>query len=123
MPVTGGEPTLLVRNAAQATASGGSTYAFVRPVADFFGGSSIVLAGPEGCRKLADATWDDISESKMSPDGSEIVYSGDGTITVVDVSSEETSDVAEGRTAAWVDDGTLVVAPTIRSGCTLEADG
>jgi Tol biopolymer transport system component len=111
VPATGGEPTLLVRNAAQAATSDGPTYAFVRPVADFFDGSSIVLAAPDGFHKLVDATWNDIFEPKMSPDGSKIVYSDDGSITVVDVSTGETSDVAEGRMAAWVDDGTLVVAP------------
>ena len=95
VPVTRGEPTLLVRNAAQAATSGVSTFAFVRPVADFFGGSSIVLATPNGVRTLAEATWKDIFEPKMSPDGSKIVYSDDGTITVVNVSTGETSDVAE----------------------------
>ena len=52
----------------------------------------------------------------MSPDGSKIVYSDDDSITVVDVSTGETST---SPMAAWVDDGTLVVA----SGGTLGADG
>jgi len=43
VPVTGGEPDLLVKNAAQATTSHGTTYAFVRPTPTFFAGSSLVI--------------------------------------------------------------------------------
>jgi len=110
VPVTGGEPTLLVKNAAQAATSGGPTYAFVRPLADFFGGSSIVVAAPDGLRTLVQGV--SIFEPKLSPDGSKIVYADEDSIYVVDVSSGEGSQVAEGRMAAWVDDGTLVVAPS-----------
>ena len=111
VPVTGGEPTLLVRNAAQATTSDGPTYAFVRPTPTFFGGSSLVIAAPDGFRTLVDATSDDIFEPKMSPDGSKIAYQDGGSIYVVDVSTGEATAVAVGRMAAWVDDGTLIVAP------------
>jgi dipeptidyl aminopeptidase/acylaminoacyl peptidase len=110
VPVTGGEPTLLVRNAAQPTTSGGPTYAFVRPMPDFFGGSSLVLATPDGFRTLVEAT-SEIFEPKMSPEGSRIAYQDGDSIYVVDVSTGEAKAVAVGRMAAWVDDGTLIVAP------------
>lgn len=110
VPVTGGEPTLLVRNAAQATTSGGPTYAFVRPKPTFFDGSSLVIAEPDGFRTLVEAT-SGIFEPKMSPDGSRIAYGDGGSIYVIDVSTGEASAVAVGRMAAWVDDGTLIVAP------------
>jgi hypothetical protein len=44
-----------VRNAAQPTTSGGSTYAFVRPMPTFFEGSSLVIAAPVGFRTLVEA--------------------------------------------------------------------
>lgn len=110
VPVTGGEPTLLVRNAAQATTSGGPTYAFVRPMPTFFAGSSLVIAGPDGFRTLVEAT-SEIFEPKMSPDGSKIAYQDGDSIYVIDVSTGEATAVAVGRMAAWVDDETLIVAP------------
>jgi len=110
VPVTGGESTLLVRHAAQAATSGGSTYAFVRPMSDFFNGSSLVVAAPSGFRTIVKAK-SGIFEPKMSPDGRRIAYSDDGSIYVVCVATGKTSEVAIGRMAAWVDDGTLVVAP------------
>jgi Tol biopolymer transport system component len=109
VPVTGGEPTLLVKNAAQAATSGAPTYAFVRPESDFFGGSSLVLATPDGFRSLVQGF--SIFEPKLSPDGSKIVYADEDSIYVVDVSTGEESQVAAGRMASWLDDGTLVVAP------------
>ena len=110
VPATGGEPTLLVRNAAQATTSGGTTYAFVRPMPTSFAGSSLMIATPDGSRKLVEAT-SEIFEPKMSPDGSQIAYQDGDSIYVVDVSTGDASEVAVGRMAAWVDDGTLIVAP------------
>jgi len=111
VPVVGGEPTLLVKNAAQATTSDGATYAFVRPTHTFFAGTSLVIAAPDGLRTIAKATSDDIFEPKMSPDGSKIAYQGGGSIYVVDVSTGKASRVGVGRMAAWVDNDTLIVAP------------
>lgn len=110
VPATGGEPTLLVRDAAQATTSGGPTYAFVRPMSDFFDGSSLVIATPDGFRTLVEASVG-IFEPKMSPDGSKIAYQDGDTIYVVDIATGESSEVAEGRMAAWLDDDNLIVAP------------
>jgi Tol biopolymer transport system component len=111
VPVTGAEePALLVKNAAEPATTDGETWAFVRPTSDFFAGSTLVLATPEGSRKLVEAN-EDIFEPKISPDGSKIAYQDGGSIYVVDVSTGETSDVAVGRMADWVDDDTLVVAP------------
>ena len=110
VPVTGGEPTLLVRNAAQPTTFDGATYAFVRPMPDFFEGSRLVIATPDGFRTLVEASFG-IFEPKMSPDGSRIAYADGGSIYVVDVSTGESSQVAVGRMAAWLDDDSLIVAP------------
>ncbi len=110
VPVTGGKPTLLVRNAAQATTSDGPIWAFVRPKDDAFDGTRLVLATPDGFRPLVEASLG-IFEPKLSPDGSRIAYQDGDSIYVVDVSTGASSEVARGRMAAWLDDDTLVVAP------------
>jgi Tol biopolymer transport system component len=110
VPVTGSKPTLLVRNAAQATTSNAPIYAFVRPKDDFFDGTRLVVATPDGFRPLVEAV-SGIFEPKMSPDGSSIAYQDGDSIWVVDVSTGESSEVAVGRMAAWLDDDTLIVAP------------
>ena len=110
VPVTGGKRTLLVKNAAQATTSDGPIWAFVRPQDDFFGGTRLVIATPDGFRTLV-AALSGIFEPKMSPDGSKIAYQDGDSIYVVEVSTGESSEVALGRMAAWFDDDTLIVAP------------
>jgi WD40-like Beta Propeller Repeat len=110
VPVTGGKPTLLVRNAAQATTSDGPIWAFVRPKDEFFDGTRLVIATPGGFRPLVEAL-NGIFEPKMSPDGSRIAYQDGPSIYVVDVSTGESSEVAVGRMGAWLDDDTLIVAP------------
>jgi Tol biopolymer transport system component len=108
--VTGGKPTRLVRNAAQATTSDGPIWAFVRPKEEFFDGTRLVIATPDGFRTLVEASVG-IFEPKMSPDGSKIAYQDGDSIYVVNVSTGKSSEVALGRMAAWLDDDTLIVAP------------
>ena len=110
VPVTGGEAELLVKNAAQATTSGSPTYAFVRPMSNFFAGSSLVITGQDGLRTLAKSK-SGIFEPKLSPGGGKVAYQDNGSIYVVDVATGKRSKVAMGRMAAWVDDETLIVAP------------
>ena len=106
--MTGGEPTLLARNATQATTSEGSTYAFLRPNGEFFTGARLVIATTDGVRTLVKGTGE-IDFPKMSPDGSRIAYGVNNVIYVVNVSTGESSKVADGRMAAWLDDDTLIV--------------
>ena len=69
-----------------------------------------MIATPDGFRTLVEASFG-IFEPKMSPDGSRIAYADGGSIYVVDVSTGESSQVAVGRMAAWLDDDSLIVAP------------
>jgi hypothetical protein len=110
VPATGGEPTLLVRNAAQAAAFGGPIDVFVRPMPDSVSGSRLVIATSDGVRTLVEAT-SSIDYPRVSPDWSRIAYADAGSIHVVDVSTGESTEVADGRMAAWLDDDTLIVAP------------
>jgi hypothetical protein len=47
----------------------------------------------------------------MSPEGSRIAYQDGSSIYVVDVSTGESSRVADGNLAEWLDDDTLIVSP------------
>jgi len=128
VPVTGGEPTLVLRNASFPMLSAvpilpnGVRIAFVSPWPNDFAGQSIMAA-----RLLPPPDISDIHQTlveandsiwwpRMSPDGSRIAYQDGGSIYVVDYSrgaglAPESSKVADGETAEWLDNDTLIVAP------------
>lgn len=110
VPVTGGEPTLVLRDAAFGQYfPDGSTIAFV----DSPGGDSIQIADPDGSRRtlVRANTTDGIWWPEISPDGGSIAYQDGGSIYVVRVSTGESSKVADGDNATWLDDHTLIVSP------------
>ena len=114
VPVAGGEPTLVRRDAAEGVyAPDGRTLAYLDAprVEDNDGwNSSLWLADTDGSdpRLLVDGDFHSI---RWSPDGTKIAFSGGGEILVVDVATGESSNVAEGGIADWLDDDTLVVSP------------
>jgi hypothetical protein len=110
VPVTGGDPTLVLRNARfPAYFPDGNRIAFVKP--DYnWGGPVLRIADAQGnSTKLVEAT-EAITYPMVSPDGTQIAYHDGGSIYVVDVSSGESSRVADGGYAAWLDSDTLVVS-------------
>ena len=114
VPVAGGEPTLVRRDAAEGVyAPDGRTLAFLdapRVEDDDGWSSSLWLADADGSdpRLLVDG---DIHSIRWSPDGTRIAFSGGREILVVDVATGESSNVADGGIADWLDDDTLVVSP------------
>jgi Tol biopolymer transport system component len=54
---------------------------------------------------------DSIWWPRLSPDGSKIAYQDGGSIYVVDLFTRESSKVADGDNAEWLDNDTLIVAP------------
>jgi Tol biopolymer transport system component len=120
VPVTGGEPTLLLRNASfpMLNPSGGPegvAIAFVSPMPNDFQGRSIMTGRPipesDIRRTLVEANIS-IWWPTFSPDGRRIAYQDGGSIYVVNVAPWGlSSKVAEGSTAEWLDNDTLIVAP------------
>ena len=117
VPVTGGEPALVLRDAAMGVyAPDGGTIAYVdAPRSEDGSGwsSSLWLRGADGGpggdpRLLVDRFGHLI---RWSPDGTKIAFSGSGEIHVVDVATGETSHVVDGGGADWLDDDTLLVTP------------
>jgi Tol biopolymer transport system component len=126
VPVSGGEPVLVRRNAGFGTYSpDGGTLAYLSPmssvatgddrgtikpgqsalwVVDAGGGLPLALVAREGLRW---PTW--------SPDGTMIAYGvGTNEIDVVDVATGQSTKVAEGGTAEWLDDHMLIVTQCCR---------
>jgi Tol biopolymer transport system component len=120
VPVTGGEPTLVLRNALfPMVLPDGEGIAVVEPSGFDLSGGRILIAGapvPGPPRTLVEANVA-IEVPTMSPDGSRIAYQDGGSIYVVDVATGESSKVADGVAdgiyfnAAWLDNDTLIVAP------------
>ena len=114
VPVTGGEPTLMLRNALfPMVLPDGEDLAFVNPSGFDLSGDRISITEPKpGLRTLVKANVA-IAFPTISPDGSGIAYQDGGSIYVVDVSTGESSKVSDGDyfNAAWLDNDTLIVAP------------
>jgi Tol biopolymer transport system component len=114
VPVTGGEPTLVLRNAASPRYfPDGKEIAFVLPTDSNFAGHRISTASADGTgspRTLVAAN-NSIWWPTVSPGGSKIAYQDGGSIYVIDRSTGESLKVADGETAEWLDDDTLIVSP------------
>jgi Tol biopolymer transport system component len=121
VPVTGGEPTLSLRNAASPLyLPGGQELAFIVPATSAFDGQSIAIANGDGSRRTLVEANEGISDQTMSPDGSRIAYMDGGcgtaigadcSIYVVQVATGVSTKVADGSWSAWLDDHTLIVTP------------
>lgn len=120
VPVSGGEPTLVLRNAAFPIANGhgpeGQRIQFVEPRSNELAGQSLMTGRPTPGQDLRSTLAEanvSIWWPARSPDGGKIAYQDGGSIYVVDLLSltYESSKVDEGNTAEWLDDDTLIVAP------------
>jgi Tol biopolymer transport system component len=114
VPLTGGEPTLVLRNAAfPMYFPNGTEIAFVVPTPSNFEGYAIAIARTDGqgSRRMLVEAKGSIWWPRMSPDASKIAYQDGGSIYVVGVSTGESSEVADGDTAEWLDNDTLIVTP------------
>jgi Tol biopolymer transport system component len=114
VPLTGGEPTLVLRNALfPMVLPDGEGIAFVKPSGFDLSGGRISIADAEGAHRTLVEANVAIGFPTMSPDGSGIAYQDGGSIYVVDVSTGESSKVADATydNVSWLDDDTLIVAP------------
>lgn len=113
VPVTGGDMTLLLENAAfPLQFPERERIAFVQPARSSFFGSGIAIASSNGAGSRRTLVKADASVfwPRMSPDGSKIAYQDGDSITVVQVSTGDSSKVADGETPEWLDNDTLIVS-------------
>jgi hypothetical protein len=112
VPVAGGEPTLVVRNASMGVyAPDGETLAYLDSPRGEWTSPRLMVAGADGSDPRVLLEGDQIEFPRWSPDGTRIAYTDADGIHLVDVSTGEASLVAEGGTSDWFGDDTLVVVP------------
>jgi Tol biopolymer transport system component len=112
VPVAGGEPSLLVRDASNAAyAPDGGTIAYLDSPRGYWASSRLMIADADGGDPSVLVEGDQIEYLRWSPDGTRIVYADVDGIHIVNVSTGEASLVAQGNTADWFGDDTLVVVP------------
>jgi len=113
VPVTGGEPTLLVPDAGMGVYSpDGGSLAYLDAPRGVWTSSRLMVAGADVSEPRLLVQGDKIDFPRWSPDGTRIAYTDVGGTYVVDVATGETSLVAaEGEVADWFDEDTLVIAP------------
>jgi Tol biopolymer transport system component len=113
VPVSGGEPTLEVRDASMGVyAPAGRTLAYVDSPRGDWTSSRLMIREPDGSTRLL-VEGDEIAFARWSPDGTRIAYSDSGTIHVVDVSTGDVTEVAPGGTSDWFGDDSLIVVPAL----------
>ena len=83
VPVTGGEPTLVVRDASQPAAFGGPVDVYLQPMGpDSFSGSHLVISTSDGDRTLVKAV-ESIDTPTVSPDGQVIAVTARAARTLL----------------------------------------
>jgi hypothetical protein len=113
VPVTGGEPTLVVPDASMGVyGPDGEQLLYLDSPRGIWTSSRLVVADADGGDPRVLVEGDRINFPRWSPDGTRIAYTDVGGTYVVDVATGETSLVAEGGGAAdWFDEDTLVIVP------------
>lgn len=108
VPLTGGEPVLVRRNAAFGGYSTDGRLVYLSPMQPNFLGSGLWVVDDGGeARQLVDAPG--IGWPRWSPDGTRIAYQQGGDVYVLDVESGRSKRVSRGGRPEWFDDDTLVV--------------
>ena len=111
VPVAGGTPTLVQRNAGWGGYSpDGKWLAYLSPVNGHdFAGRGLWIKSVQGGTPRALVRGGHLVWLRWSPDGTRISYSNAGSIYVVTVATGSVTKVAEGGHAEWFDDHTLIV--------------
>jgi hypothetical protein len=111
VPVAGGTPTLVQRNAGWGGYSpDGKWLAYLSPVHGHdFAGRGLWIKSVQGGTPRALVHGGRLVWLRWSPDGTRISYSNAGSIYVVTVATDSVRQVANGGHAEWFDDHTLIV--------------
>jgi Tol biopolymer transport system component len=111
VPVTGGAPTVIQRNAAWGSYSpGGKRIAYLSRLSEKdFSGAKLWVRNVQGGRPRLLVRGGSMQWPRWSPDGTSIAYSNGSAVYLVDVATGETTKVARGGQPEWLDNSTLII--------------
>ena len=114
IPITGGTPTLLRRDAGVGSYGPDGKIVFLDNPSDL----DVVPGDLTGAIWLMDAdgrnarmlvAGSTFGGPEISPDGTRVAYDDFGTVYVVEIATGQTTQVGGGTQPAWFDDDTLIV--------------
>jgi Tol biopolymer transport system component len=110
VPVAGGKPTLVRRNAGWGGYSpDGKWLAYLSPVRRDFTGAGLLITSVHGGAPRNLVPDGHLTWPRWSPDGTRISYSDGGPIYVLNVATGSITKVADGGNPEWLDDHTLII--------------
>jgi len=111
VPVTGGKPTLVRRNAGWGGYSpNGRWLAYLSPVRHDFTGGGLWIAGVHGGTPRALVRGGSLLWPRWSPNGTQIAYANGSDVYVADVATGSTRKVGRGAQPEWLNNHTLIVS-------------
>ena len=111
VPVAGGEPTIVRRNAGWGDYSpDGQTLAYVSHMGEDFTGDTLSIVSVDGGTPTPVAAGQ-IGWPRWSPDGTQISFHNGGSIFVLNVATGSTTKDRRRLNAEWADDHTLIIGP------------
>jgi basic membrane lipoprotein Med (substrate-binding protein (PBP1-ABC) superfamily)/DNA-binding SARP family transcriptional activator len=115
VPVEGGEPELIQRDAAFPVPLADGRIAVVTGMRGLFEdrGATISMLGDDGGLTPIVSTDGWIWQPALSPDGTRLAYVDTGSIRIVDLETGEIVPVRDGGAVEWLDDDRLIVGPDV----------
>ncbi len=121
VPVSGGKPVIVQKDAGWGAMNSNGRLAYATPVsASTFGGGGLVVrtlqtppSGVAGIRGplTVPGVRGPIVKVRWSPDGTRVAYLGKDYVYVLNVADFSTTKVVKGGSVDWVDDNTLIIGP------------
>jgi dipeptidyl aminopeptidase/acylaminoacyl peptidase len=108
VPITGGTPTLLHRNAGFASYGPDGSIVYLDHPKDLTGGS-IWIMNADGSEERMLVSGGPYAWPKVSPDGTQVAYEEGGRAYVLNVGCGRIIDLGPGVEPAWVDNDTVLV--------------
>jgi dipeptidyl aminopeptidase/acylaminoacyl peptidase len=107
IPISGGTPTLLRKDAGYGSYGPDGTIVFVDHPTEMRGAIWLMDANGRNARMLTDGS--ECEWPEISPDGTRVAYDEAGTVYVVEIATGQITEVGSGTQPAWFDNNTLIV--------------
>jgi WD40 repeat protein len=112
VPVSGGKPVIVQKNAGWGAIDSNGRLAYATPVsAHTFDGGELMVRNVQHATAPEALVPGPIVRTRWSPDGTRVAYVGKDYVYVLNVADGSTTKIVNGGSAEWFDDNTLVVGP------------